>query len=233
MTAVIKRIKDKLQDERGVTILMALFALLVAAMVSLVILNAATTAMHQAKNDQEFEQTSLSLLSAAQMVAGELYDADEAKRLAISYKVTTTTGPGGSTTTTDPDVSKGSFVLEDELCASVKSIISNTSTDAASSTYTISASARNATDGVDYHQDVNVSYVLRHGNYTGDNSTLSYQLIFTFTANAGGADEQSLYLKMQGNHDSSTVNTGTTSSTTTHTFSWKEPRYYTTAEGTY
>lgn len=227
---MIKRIKDKLQDERGVTILMALFALLVAAMVSLVILNAATTAVHQAKNDQEFEQSSLSLLSAAQMVAGELYNEDETKSLAISYKVTTTTGPGGSTSTTDPAVSNGGFVLEDELCASVKSIIPNTSTDALSGTYTISASASNATDGVDYHQDVDVSYVLRHGNYTGDNSTLSHQLIFTFTANAGSANEQSLYLKMQGRDTASTSTNGNTT-VVTHTFSWKEPRYYTTAEG--
>lgn len=230
MAAVIKRIKDKLRDERGVTILMALFALLVAAMVCVVILNAATTAVHQAKNDQEFEQTSLSLLSAAQMVAGELYNADEDKRFAISYTVTTTTGSGGSTTTSDPAVSKGSFILKDELCASVNSIITNTSTDAASGTYTISASASSAADGIDYSQDVNVSYVLRHGNYTGDNSPLSYQLIFTFTAHAGTASEQSLYLKMQGwDATRTTVNGNTTM--VTHTFSWSEPRYYTTAEG--
>lgn len=76
-----------------------------------------------------------------------------------------------------------------------------------------------------------MSYVLRHGNYTGDNSTLSYQLIFTFTANAGGADEQSLYLKMQGRDATSTSVNGN-ATVVTHTFSWNEPRYYTTAEGT-
>lgn len=58
--------KHILRDERGATILMALLALLVVAMVSTVILSAATSTVRQNKADQELQQSLLDLQSAGE-----------------------------------------------------------------------------------------------------------------------------------------------------------------------
>lgn len=70
--AMRQRVVDKLRDNGGVTILMALFAMLVASMVCIVILGAAVTSVKQAKAQQTQEQSTLALQSAAELVRAEI-----------------------------------------------------------------------------------------------------------------------------------------------------------------
>lgn len=70
--AMKQRIVDKLRDKGGVTILMALFAMLVASLVCIVILGAAVTTVKQAKVDEGHEQATLTLQSAGELVRSEI-----------------------------------------------------------------------------------------------------------------------------------------------------------------
>ena len=67
-----QRVSNKLRERGGVTILMALFAMLVASVVCLVILGAAVTSVKQAKAQQIQEQNTLALQSAAELVRSEI-----------------------------------------------------------------------------------------------------------------------------------------------------------------
>lgn len=67
-----QRIVGKLRDSRGATLLMALFAMLVASMVCIVILGASVTAVKQSVADHEQEQNTLALQSAAELVRSEI-----------------------------------------------------------------------------------------------------------------------------------------------------------------
>lgn len=67
-----QRIADKLQDSGGATILMALFAMLVASVVCIVILGASVTAVKQSVADHEQEQNTLALQSAGELVRSEI-----------------------------------------------------------------------------------------------------------------------------------------------------------------
>lgn len=67
-------IKHKLNDQSGMTILMALFAFLVAAMVAAVILAAAMSSMRQAKDNQQHQQDMLILQSAGELIEREVCD---------------------------------------------------------------------------------------------------------------------------------------------------------------
>lgn len=74
--AMRQRVADKLRERGGVTILMALFAMLVASMVCIVILGAAVTSVKQAKAQQTQEQSTLALQSAAELVRAEITSGD-------------------------------------------------------------------------------------------------------------------------------------------------------------
>ena len=83
-----ERIAHKLRDSGGVTILMALFAMLVASLVCVVILGASVTAVKQAKVDQAHEQSTLALQSAGVLLRAQIAETNGLKL--------TGTGSGGS-----------------------------------------------------------------------------------------------------------------------------------------
>lgn len=92
-----QRIVDKLRDRGGVTILMALFAMLVASLVCIVILGAAVTTVKQAKTDEAHEQATLTLQSAGELVRSEIvktgiitFSGTDADELAYSSCTTNT-----------------------------------------------------------------------------------------------------------------------------------------------
>ena len=62
----------KCTDRKGITILMALFLLLVASMVSVVILTAATTAARHISNDRQSQQAYLTVSSAAELLRDDI-----------------------------------------------------------------------------------------------------------------------------------------------------------------
>lgn len=64
----------KLNSSRGMSMLMAILLLLVATMVSVVILSAATTGMKRAESDRAGQQAYLTVSSAAQLLRDEISD---------------------------------------------------------------------------------------------------------------------------------------------------------------
>lgn len=82
-----QRIVSKLRDSGGVTILMALFAMLVASMVCIVILGASVTAVKQSVADHDQEQNTLALQSAGELVRSEILNTGT-----IEFKRTSTEG---------------------------------------------------------------------------------------------------------------------------------------------
>ena len=70
----MERIRQKLHSRRGVSILLALLLMLVAAMVSVVIVGASLTAAKRVNDDRAQEQAALSISSAAKVMVEYLND---------------------------------------------------------------------------------------------------------------------------------------------------------------
>lgn len=222
----MRRFKDKLRDNRGVTVLMALFALLVASMVCIVILGASVTTVKQSKADQQHEQNMLLLQSAGELISSNLnYRDGSGNGVAVTYKTITTytrkDGENGSysyqdgvSTHVGPTASEN-CLLKPELAGAVRGILDSPTEDYVSSTpFEISlqgaasvlageSGGSNATvvEGVDGAR-VEVNFTLRHGNHNAqtEGTGLDYQLVFTFTLDsaAPGVAPQTLFLKMSG-----------------------------------
>lgn len=97
-----QRIAAKLRDSGGATILMALFAMLVASVVCIVILGASVTAVKQSVADHEQEQNTLALQSAGELVRSEILNTGT-----IEFKVTST--EGGAVSYSPSDVTETSL----------------------------------------------------------------------------------------------------------------------------
>ena len=80
----MNRFRRKLHSRRGISILLALLLMLVAAMVSAVILSASVTAAKRVHDDRAQEQDFLSVSSGARFLLDTLSDAD------ASYRIVTT-----------------------------------------------------------------------------------------------------------------------------------------------
>lgn len=78
-------LRRKLNDQRGVSMLMALLLMLVALMVSAVVVAAASGAVASLRSDRAQEQASLTVTSAAELVRDSFLSPD------MTYTVTTTT----------------------------------------------------------------------------------------------------------------------------------------------
>lgn len=85
------------ESERGATILMALLALMVVAMISAVILAAATSTVKQSADDREFQQTQLDLQSAAEFAAKDI------ESIVVEVVNTGTSNDGKEPTAWDPE----------------------------------------------------------------------------------------------------------------------------------
>lgn len=231
----MRRVRDKLRDSRGVTILMALFALLVASMVCIVILGASVTAAKQAKLDQEHEQDMLLLQSAGELIASNI--ANEATT--VTYSTTTTytkstgtgtKGTGGSgapsysssTSTDGPTVSAGCLIRNELQVAAEQVIVDSPSSDATPRPFTVTLSSSSALaegEGAAGSSArlaalngaaVNGSFVLRCGQHdaTTEGTGLNYQLVFTFELLREGTVVQSVYMKMSGHKETGTSSKG-------------------------
>lgn len=223
----MRRLCDKLRDSGGVTILMALFALLVAAMVSVVILTAATSNVKQAKADQEMEQNLLALQSAGQVLAENIGDSNKTK---FTRTVVTTfdkdkkviSGPTTTDTLTDGSI------LKNELCESAIRMLDSNKADVLTDTKPITITASNGS----YSQSVRVSHTL-NGEGHGDNS--NYRLTLTLDLfSPEGTVVQTAYLQLSGyllsDTKSVTTNEGkyneNTTVTETTTLYWYDPTFY-------
>lgn len=85
---------NKLKNENGVTILMALLLLLAATVVSVVILTAATTAARHLENDRALQQSYLTVSSAAELIRDDILSSQFQQTIKTPY---TNNRPGTST----------------------------------------------------------------------------------------------------------------------------------------
>ena len=98
-------IKQKLKSENGASFLLALLAFLVAAMVCVTIITAATSSVKRVHSDRESQQMQLAITSAAQLVRDTMGE--------TQYCITTvTTTENGTTTTETTKTASGVFASE-------------------------------------------------------------------------------------------------------------------------
>lgn len=214
----------KLRETTGATILMALLALLVVAMVSTVILSAATSTVRQSKADQELQQTLLDLQMAAELTAKEL----------SGFSVTAVSTSDDGNTWSDPTItSTKDKAYTKAIRSAVKEIYypdqAVPSTTSLPRSFSIETTYGKATDSSRIKRLVNASFVLSKS----ENAETQNSLVFTFkTSDAAGGPQ--LYLTLSGyvNPDtkSTTVGEGTEAKTTytkTETYAWRSPTFST------
>ena len=98
-------IKQKLKSENGASFLLALLAFLVAAMVCVTIITAATSSVKRVHSDRESQQMQLAITSAAQLVRDTMGE--------TQYCITTvTTTEKGTTETKTDKTAAGVFAQE-------------------------------------------------------------------------------------------------------------------------
>lgn len=232
---MFKLFKDKLRDERGVTLLMALFALLVASMVCVVILSASVTSVKQAKDSQQQEQDTLMLQSAAKLVADDFADVN------VERVVVETVDPATkSSSFSDPTYTATNCMIPKSFAAVVgRAIDSGTGVETTPSSghFTVTATPPEGySSKMDIKKTVDVNYIVRNASYTADNQVgMNNQLIFTFSLmpnDGSGKAVQRLYLKMSCDagtpYKKQTANKDTYNWVTEYT--WKNPVFY-TSEG--
>lgn len=192
MAAMRQRVADKLRDRGGVSILMALFAMLLASMVCIVVLSAALTTMKQAKDYHALEQCSLALQSAGELVRSEISKAGEVKFTWLS---------------TDPvpygDGACNSSALSGVLKQATKGYL--TTNNEGSAKFTITTSQNGGATPEDYPPQVEAIIVFRNTpRPSGTISTLTsegegdWQLIVTLSADDGSGSKRDLFLKYSG-----------------------------------
>ena len=225
-----QRIADKLRERGGVTILMALFAMLVASMVCIVILGAAVTSVKQAKSYQEHEQNTLALQSAGELVRSQIQ-----KTGTVTFKQVTddedreSYGPGSCSE---------SCPLSGVLIAIAGQSLSSIRTD---DLYpcdaTITASVTGAEGAADYNQEVEANFVLRQppeAVKSGSSTPLvdsanavgsqDCQLIVTLSTKDASGEPQYLYLKYSG--CKRTISEQEDPSLLKATFTWGDGSFY-------
>lgn len=231
----MKHLHDKLRDERGVTILMALFALLVAAMVSVVILTAATSNVKQAKADQEMEQNLLALQSAGQVLAENIGDSNKTK---FTRTVVTTVDKdkkviSGPTTT---DTLTDGSILKNELRESATRMLDSNNADVLTGTKPITVTASSETND-SYSQSVRVSHTLNGKGHDEDNG--NYRLTLTLDVlSSEDSVVQTAYVQFSGyldiSSDTRIKNEGeagqTATTTTVTTLYWYSPTFFLSGE---
>lgn len=224
---MVKRIKKTLADEGGATLLMALFALLLATTVCVVILGAATSSVKQEHAERAALQDEITLESAGTMLADNM----TSKNTKCTYTVTTVSTKLDENTT-KTDVTKDAVVSNNCLIMSLlqpqmKSLLSGGSETSFMGEFTIRAES-GAVDpsgpGVSegqahdaYSSTVRVSYVL--------DSDCS--ITFTMDLMDGADLKETLYLKLKGRPGKTgTSYVGENTRVDTTSYYWTEPYLY-------
>ena len=193
-------IKQKLKSENGASFLLALLAFLVAAMVCVTIITAATSSVKRVHSDRESQQMQLAITSAAQLVR----DTMEETKYSITT-VTTTEKDGTKIETTK--TATGVFAPEIEAAINY---VDEYHTDASASGMKLSV------DGTDL-PIIDMSFKM------SADTTEPYKLLFTLQVQDTG---ETLYLTMKSSRK--TDNTVTESkdktvTTETTTITWDNP----------
>ena len=194
-------IKQKLKSENGASFLLALLAFLVAAMVCVTIITAATSSVKRVHSDRESQQMQLAITSAAQLVRDEM--------LAAQYTVTEVAiTENGTTTAETTKTMTGVFAAE--LQAAITHI----------DTYATTAVADGMGLSVPNLPNVAVSFEM------SATEAERYKLLFTLQAQDTG---EVLYLMMEPNLSDPIIvtdnknNEKTVITTKTTTLKWDNP----------
>ncbi len=215
-------IKHKLNDQSGMTILMALFAFLVAAMVAAVILAAAMSSMRQAKDNQQHQQDMLILQSAGELIEREMLSTKVTIQDVTTYKDNgDVKDPTARTVSTNSDT-----LFADQVCDAARQLYPLASdtpvNDFVSGTSTITVTAG------DFSQDVDVKFVFKR---SATDDAKSEYLIFTLTTKGSDADSNhSLIASFKFSISSEELPDkdlagGGKIKSTKQTLSWQAPKY--------
>ena len=178
-----QRIADKLHDSGGATILMALFAMLVASVVCIVILGASVTAVKQSVADHEQEQNTLTLQSAGELVRSEILSTGLITFTAPKDETNFVNATGSSAATTS---------LSSELIAVAKQTLNSAEGTEGTGSFSITATTNAGEPEAHYeHPPVQGDIVLKGA---GD----GYKLIVTMSVDSatGTTGPQYLILSM-------------------------------------
>ena len=227
---------------------MALFAFLVAAMVCVVILGAATSAVRQAKLDQQHQQDMLLLQSAAQLISNEVKSTvvEKTETTNYTYKNNSATTPSSTDTAysfSAKDANKtgavsSSTLVGDTFCAAIEALYPGDA--AASSTpsnksFSLKVSA-NDDSGESFEQEVMVTFMYVASNSGSASSAKEWQ----FLLSTKGEDERAEHtlfldfqLSSQNSSGDSTYDSRNRLVTTTAitSYKWTNPYYSSTEEG--
>ena len=175
----MKRILQKLHSRSGASFLFAMLAFMVAAMVAVTIITAATSSMKRVRDDREQTQTHLTLVSAAQLLETELANT---QYLTAETTVTSTAEDGTQTAAPGEAVHMAQGPLAREIYAAV-TYIDGLGENLSGSGYTSPDTA--FTVRVDGADDVDVSFRM------SGSAEEKYKLYFTLTTDGG---EEIMYL---------------------------------------
>lgn len=232
---MVKRFKQTLADERGATLLMALFALLLATMACVVILGAATSSVKQEHAERAALQDEITLKSAGTMLADNMTSASTKCTLTVTTVTTEKNNQKPTTTvtksTTVSDYCLISSIIRDPLTTFLESGESSIPTER---TFYIKASSAEVKAS-----DPGVSEGREHGAYASSIKVLAViapdcSITFTMELMEGSKTKETLYLKMKSSKKDLPTETATTtgnnSSTTTAVdktvTTWVQPTFY-------
>lgn len=231
-------IKHKLNDERGATILMALFAFMVAAMVCIVILGAATSSVRQAKQDQQHQQDMLLLESAAELIQSEVGKTSVSFTDTTTYNYADKNATQASSSSTSRSFSEGNKTLVSSALLDAVETLNPAGGSAQGTptprTFTISVAA-NSGSGDSFSQDVVVTL-----SYLTENQVSVSGKNWRFSLSTKGSGEKgshSLYIDYSASPQTGIVvetkdkQGRTESSSVTTTYTWTQPYCSSTEEG--
>ena len=197
-------IKQKLKSENGASFLLALLAFLVAAMVCVTIITAATSSVKRVHSDRESQQMQLAITSAAQLVRDTMGE--------TQYCITTVTTTENGTTKTET-TKTASGVFASEIKAAINYV------DEYHDEYDTDASADDMVLSV---ADTDLPIIDVSFKMSAD-TTEPYKLLFTLRVQDTG---ETLYLTMKSSRKTDntvTESNDKTVTTETTTITWKNP----------
>ena len=169
---MIKKISRKLNSKKGVSILFGLLAFLIAAMVSVVIVSAALSAVKAANNAKTSAQDQLSLQSAVELLSKDI------KGTEYKFKNTTITYSNGSiysNVDSDPSITSNNF--SDILKSAIDYLRDYGSIGPATGSFEINSYVGSS----ELVSKIKVSYSLDNTPYSEDGTKKYYYFYFNLT----------------------------------------------------
>jgi len=205
-------IKQKLKSENGASFLLALLAFLVAAMVCVTIITAATSSVKRVHSDRESQQMQLAITSAAQLVRDTMGE--------TQYRITTVTTTENGTTTIETTKTETTGVFASEIEAAINYV------DAYHKDYEYPKDA--SADGMVLSVDGTDLPIIDVSFKMSADTTEPYKLLFTLRVQETG---ENLYLTMKSSSTTEskteTIQSGSnqtkTVTTETTTITWDNP----------